>query len=152
MPFLWLCYKQQCGFWSPSFFLDSLPKTKASCSVVSRSPVTITEVSSQRIIWMIQFSSVQSLSRLWLFGTQWTAACQASLFITYSWSLLKLMSIESVMPSNDFILCCPLLLLSSTFPSIRVFSNVTSLHQVVKVLEFQLRHQSLQWTPRTDFL
>ena len=67
--------------------------------------------------------SVQSLSHLRLFATPWTAACQASLSITNSWSLLKLMSIESVMPSNYLILCCPLLLLPSTFPSIKVFSN-----------------------------
>ena len=70
-----------------------------------------------------QFSSVQSLSRVQLFATPWTAARQASLFITNSRSLLKLMSIESVMPSNHFILCCPLLLPPSIFPSIRVFSN-----------------------------
>ena len=60
--------------------------------------------------------------------TPWTAACQASLSITNSWSLLKLMSIESVMPSNHLILCCPLLLLHSVFPSIRVFSNESILH------------------------
>ena len=58
-----------------------------------------------------------------MFATPWTAACQASLSITDSWSLFKLMSIESVMPSNYLILCCPLLLLPSIFPSIRVFSN-----------------------------
>ena len=67
------------------------------------------------------FVVVQSLSRVWLFATPWTAACQASLSITNSWSLLKLMSIESVMPSNHLILCHPLLLLPSLFPSIRVF-------------------------------
>ena len=67
--------------------------------------------------------SVQSLSHVWLFVTPWTAACQASLSITSSQSLLKLMSIESVMPSNHLILCHPLLLLPSIFPSIRVFSN-----------------------------
>ena len=69
------------------------------------------------------FSSVQSLSRVPLFTTPWTAAHQASLSITDSWNLLKLMSIKSVMPSNHLILCCPLLLLPSVFPSIRVFSN-----------------------------
>ena len=68
-------------------------------------------------------TSVQSLSRVLLFATPWTAACQASLSITNSQSLPKLMSIESVMPSNHLILCCPLLLLPSIFPSIRVFSN-----------------------------
>ena len=73
-------------------------------------------------------SSVQSLSRVWLFVTPWTAACQAPLSITNSRSLLRLMSIESVMPSKHLILCCPLFLLSSTFPSNRVFSNESVLH------------------------
>ena len=72
---------------------------------------------------LCQFSSVQLLSCVRLFVTPGTAACQASLFITNSRSLLKLMSTESVMPSNHLILCCPLLLLLSIFPSIRVFSN-----------------------------
>ena len=76
----------------------------------------------------VQFSSLQSLSRVQLFATPWTAAGQASLSITNSWSLLKLMSIELVMPSNHLILCCPLLLLPSIFPSIRVFSNESVLH------------------------
>ena len=70
-----------------------------------------------------QFSSVQLLSHVWLFGTPWTAARQAFLFITSSRSPLKLMSIESVMPSNHLILCHPFLLLPSIFLSIRVFSN-----------------------------
>ena len=68
-------------------------------------------------------SSAQSLSRVRLYATPWTVACQASLSITSIWSLLKLMSIESVMPSNHLILCRPLLLLPSVFPGIRVFSN-----------------------------
>ena len=71
---------------------------------------------------------VQSLSCVQLFVTPWTAACQASLSITNSWSLPKPMSIESVMPSNHLILCCPLLLLPSIFPSIRVFSKESVLH------------------------
>ena len=71
---------------------------------------------------------VQSLSHIWLFGTLWTAAFQASLSSTISQSLLKLMSIVSVMPSNHLILCCPLLLLPSIFPSIRIFSNELVLH------------------------
>ena len=75
-----------------------------------------------------QFSSVQSLSCVWLFATPWTAAHQASLSITNSWSLTELMSIELVMPSNHLILCCPPLLLPSIFPSIRVFSNESVLH------------------------
>ena len=69
------------------------------------------------------FNSVQLLSHVWLFATPWIAAGQASLSITNSQSLLKLMSIKSVMPSNHLILCCPLLLLPSIFPSIRVFCN-----------------------------
>ena len=69
------------------------------------------------------FSSVQSLSCVRLFATPWMAACQASLSITNFWSLLKLMPIELVMPSNHLILCCPLLLPPSIVPSIRVFSN-----------------------------
>ena len=74
-----------------------------------------------------RFSSVQSLSRVRLFATPWTAACQASLSITNSRSLPKLMSIEAVMPSCHLILCHPLLLLPSIFPSIRVFSNESAL-------------------------
>ena len=72
---------------------------------------------------MVQFSSVQLLSHVQLFVTPWTAARQASLSITNSQSLLKLISIESMMPSNHLILCCPLFLLPSLFPSIWVFSN-----------------------------
>ena len=77
---------------------------------------------------------------------------QASLSITNSRNLPKLMSIELVMPSNHLILCRPLLLVLSIFPSIRVFSNVSSSYQVAKVLEFQLQHHSFQWTPRSDLL
>ena len=80
------------------------------------------------LLWWVQFSSVPSLSHVLLFATPWTAACHASLSITYSLSLLKLMSIESVMPSNHLILCHPLVLLPSVFPSIRVFSNESTLH------------------------
>ena len=74
------------------------------------------------------FGSVQSLSHVRLFATPWTAARQASLSITNSRSLLKLMSINSVIPSNHLILCCPLLLLPSILPSIRVFSKDSVLH------------------------
>ena len=92
-----------------------------------------------------QFCSVQSLSHARLFATPWTAAHQASLSIANSQSLLKLMSIELLMPSNHFILCQPLLLLPSIFPRIRVFSHESSSsHQVAKVLEFQLQHQSFE--------
>ena len=73
--------------------------------------------------WLWCSISVQLLSHVWLFVTPWTAAHQASLSITNFWNLFKLMSIRSVMPSNHLIFCCPLLLLPSIFPSIRVFSN-----------------------------
>ena len=104
-------------------------------------------------MYSVQFSSVQSLSCAQLLATPWTAARQASLSITNSWSLLKLVFIESVMPSNHLILCPPLLLPPSIFPSIRVFSKwVSASHQVAKGLEFQLQHRSFQWTLRTDLL
>ena len=91
------------------------------------------------------FSAVQSLSHVSLFATPWTTARQASLSIISSQSLLKLMCIESVMPSNHLILCHPLLFPPSIFPSIRVFSNQSVfLHHVAKVLELQLQHQSIQ--------
>ena len=79
-------------------------------------------------VYSIYFSSVQSFSCVRLFATPWSTTRQASLSITNSWSLLKLMSIESVTPSNHLILCRPLLLLPSIFPSIRVFSEESVLH------------------------
>ena len=82
-----------------------------------------TSISDPRKYDTTQFSSVKSLSHVQLFAAPWTAARQASLSITNSRSLLKLMSIKSVMPSNHLIFCHPLLLPSSIFPSIRVFSN-----------------------------
>ena len=89
--------------------------------------------------------SVQSLSRVRLFATPWTVAHQASLSITNSQSLLKLMSIESVMAYNHLILCHPHFLPPSIFPNVRVFfQRVTSSHQVAQVLELQLQHQSFQ--------
>ena len=96
--------------------------------------------------------SVQSLSRGRLFVIPWNAARQASLSITNSQSLLKLMSIESVMPSNHLILSRPLLLLPSIFLNIRISSNESVLHIRCKLLEFQLQHQSFQWIFRNDFL
>ena len=90
----------------------SLDQIFPRCPSTKNSPAT-------RLCWV----SVQSLSRVRFFATPWTATCQASLCITNSRSLLKLMSIESVMPSNHLILCCPLFLLPSIFPNIRVFSN-----------------------------
>ena len=79
-------------------------------------------------VFQVQFSSVQLLGCIQVFATPWIAACQASLSITNSWNSPKLMSIESVMPSSHLILCCPLLLLPSIIPSIRVFSNESALH------------------------
>ena len=86
-------------------------------------PSWSTPISQPCIMVSFIFSSVQSLSYVWLSATPWTAALQASLSITNSRSLLKLMSIESVMPSNHLILCHPLLLPPSIFPIIRVFSS-----------------------------
>ena len=104
----------------------------------------------------VQFSSVQSLSRVRPFGTPWIAARQAFLSITNSQSSPKLMCIELVMPSSHLILCHPLLL-PPTPPSIKVFSNestlpMSQLFEVAKVLEFQPQHQSFQVTPRTGLL
>ena len=99
------------------------------------------QAASHIIMW---FSSVQSLSRVRLFATPRTAARQASLSITKPQSLLKLLSITSVMPSNHLIFCHSLLLPPSIFPSIRAFTSDSALHQVVKGLEFQLQHQSFQ--------
>ena len=82
---------------------------------------------SQVPTFLPEFSSVQSLSHVWLFATPWTAACQASLSTTNSRGLLKLTSIKSVIPSNHLILCFPLLLPPSIFPGIRVFSNESTL-------------------------
>ena len=117
-------------------------------------------------------SSVQSLSRVWLFVTPWTAARQASLCITNFQSFLELMSIESVMPSNHLILCHPLLLLPSIFPNIRVFSNesvlcirwpkywsfsfsISPFNECSELISFRidwLQHKSFQWIFRVDFL
>ena len=101
----------RCCMWLVNFIAPSCPHASKTQPSVAH----YTSLSS------VQF--FQSLSRVRLFVTPWTAACQASLSIINTRSLLKLMSIESVMPFNHMILCCPLLLLSSIFPSIRVFSN-----------------------------
>ena len=98
------------------------------------------------------FCSVQSLSRVQFFAAPWIAARQASLCITNSRSSPRLMCIESVMPSSHLIPGRPLLLLPPIRPSISLFQRVNSSYQVAKVLEFQLQHQSFQWTPRTDLL
>ena len=114
IPVLWieLCSPKRC--WSPNS--QDLPRWPNWVTV---------SLQMVNLRWghSVHFSSVQSLSRVRLFATPWTAAHQASLSITNSRSSLKLMSIELVMPSNHLILCCPLLLPPSIFPSIRVFSN-----------------------------
>ena len=94
---------------------------KLICAVPNQGKVTGT-------CFMAQFSSVQSLSHVWLFATPWIAACQASLSITNSRSSVRLTSIESVMPSSHLILFRPLLLVPPIPPSIRVFSNESTLH------------------------
>ena len=100
--------------------------------------------------WCI--SSVQLLSHAQLFATPWTPARQASLSITNSRSLLKLMSIESVMPSKHLILSSPSPPAFNLSQHQGLFKWVSSSHQVAKLLEFQLQHQSFQWIFRTDFL
>ena len=94
------------------------------------------------------YVAIQSLSHVWLSATPWTAAQQISLSFTITLSLFKLMSIESVMPSNHLIFCHPLLLLPSIFPSVRVFSNELALC----IRWLQLQHLSFQWIYRVDFL
>ena len=98
-----------------------------SCNLGSKEPSSFSELKSHIYVYHQYTSSVQLLSRVRLFAIPWTAACQASLSITNSQSSPKLMSIESVMPSNHLILCHPLLLLPSIFPSIWVFFNESAL-------------------------
>jgi len=96
--------------------------------VSSYSRILVLIIEGQLFINLSIINSVQWLRHIQLFATPWTAACQTSLSITSSQSLLKLVSIESVMPSNCLFLCHPFLLLPSIFPSIRVFSNESVLH------------------------
>ena len=102
----------------------SFPRSSSWLKIKPASPALASEFFTTKS----PFSSVQSLSHVWLFATPRTAACQASLSITKSQSSPKLMSLDSVIPSNHLILCHPLLLLPSIFPSIRVFSNESALH------------------------
>ena len=141
-------------WWNPKWFSEI---TNSSCLTFRGiNPEKVNNFSFLIILTILLsmiFSSVQSISHVRLFATPWTVAHQASLSIINSWSLLKLMSIESVMPTNHLILCCPLLLLPSISPSIKVFFQwVSSLNQAAKVLELQLQHQSVQWIFRADFL
>ena len=110
--------------WGCSFPSTNPPCIALRCKLTRGASLVVTAV-------------VQSLSHVQLFATPWTAARQATLSFTISWSLFKLMSIKSVMPSNHPVLCHPLLLLPSIFPSIRIFSNELALR---KVLELQLQH------------
>ena len=119
---LWLWLWHKWSLWTSSlglcfFFTKIMTLHEATCLVFSCFKLAI-----------LIMSSVQLLSPVWLFATPWTAAHQASLSITNSWSSPKLMSIESVMPSNHLVLCRPLRLSPSIFPSIRVLSNEAALH------------------------
>ena len=103
----------------------------------------------RQVLWTRR-QAVQSLSRVWLFATPWITAHQASLSITNSWSSPRLTSTESVMPSHPLSTPSPPAPNPSQHQSL--FQWVNSSHEVAKVLEFQLQHQSFQWTPRTDLL
>ena len=134
LAFLWKT------FWNSLGIVSNVPKGAHLHSVLAMMILRPIQNPPSQMFWgkpwesafpyvlLPQFSSVQAISRVWLFATSWTAARQASLSITNSQSSLKLMSIESVMPSNHLILCYPLLFLPSIFPSIRVFSNESVLH------------------------
>ena len=115
--FCFVCYLDEASCTGYSWWLS-----------VARSFIQVVSFVLVLTIWYsLGFSSVQSLSHVQLFATPWIAVCQASLSITNSWSLLKLMSIKSVMPSSHLILCCSLLLLPPIPLSIRVFSNDSTL-------------------------
>ena len=141
-----------------SGWLHSLPQ---ACVVIEDSGTMLTKSSGKRGVMKIhvsksyssikyQFSSVQSLSHVRLFATPWTTAYQASLSIPNSWSPPKPMSVESVMPSNHLILSSPSPPALNLSQHQDLFKWVSSLHQMAKVLEFQLQHQSFPWIPRTD--
>ena len=150
-----------------SFFFFSLPWTNSPAIIIFTYVSMRTNFSREdrekNNLWLREYAYlkfyfvvivvVQSLNYAQLFATPWTAAHQTSLSFTISQSLLKFMSIESVIPSNNLILCCPLLPLPAIFPINRVFFQwVSSLHQVAKVLELQLQSQSVQWIFRVNFL
>ena len=158
------------GLWLPGFFFlgilearilecvarpssreSSQTRDWTSVSCVSWIAGTFFSIELPGKIPLPECSSVQLVSHVWLFATPWTVACQASLSITNSWSLLRLIPIESVIiqPSHP---------LSSPSPAFSLsqhqglFRWVNSSHPVAKVLKFQLQHQSFQWIFRTDFL
>ena len=127
---------------SPYLSLENFPQLKQKTAAGRQVLSVLLIICLHCLEWLLAYgtcliSLVQSLSCIWLFVTPWTAAHQASsLSITNSWSLLRLMSIELMMPSNHLILCCPLLILPSIFPSIRIFFQwVGSSHKVTRVLE-----------------
>ena len=143
-----------------SGWLHSLPQ---ACVVIEDSGTMLTKSSGKRGVMKIhvsksyssikyQFSSVQSLSHVRLFATPWIAARQASLSITNSQNSPKLMSIESVMPPSHLILSSPSPPALNPSQHQSLFQWVNSSHEAAKALEFQLQHQSVQWTPRTDLL
>ena len=129
--------------WYRAPLTKSLESGLGNSSIDNWHPLSV----KANVLSLMRISSVQLLSRVQLFLTPWTAARQASWSNTNSWSLLKLMSIQSVMPSNHLILCRPLNLSQHQ----GLFQWVNSLHQVAKVLELQLQHQSFQWIFRVGF-
>jgi len=123
----WWCWAWCLGWKCTAMQPFTSAKTKGSFSGTSWASTEEVGLVRLEVIPFKVISSVQSLSCVWLFATPGTTACQASLYITNSWSLLKLMSVELVMPPNHLILCHSLLLPPSIFPSIRVFSNESAL-------------------------
>ena len=115
-------------YWSGLPFLNEKAHSFVVWSLLIFPDSSCTRHSCSQHLTSVVVVVVQSLSYVWLFASPWAAAHQASLSYTISQSLFKLMSIESVMPSNHLILCCPLLFLPSIFPSIRVFSSESALH------------------------
>ena len=149
---------KQCHFsfsWAPKSMqmVTTAKILKDACCLVLDLRGNAFSLSLLSMMLAVRLSSVQLLTWVWLFATLWTTALQGSLSINNSRSLLKLMSIKSVMPSNHLILCRPLLLPPSYLSQCQdLFKRVSSLHQAAKVLEFQLQLQSFQWLFRTDFL
>jgi len=148
---LWAWEESQKHSWSA----DSEPQCCATVSQSQQLPVDrlLTMREQKSSITLHIFSSVQSLSRVRLFATPWITARQASLSITNSQNSPRFMPIESVMPSGHLILCRPLLLLPPIPPSIRVFSNESTLHmRWPKYWSFSFSHHSFQRNPRADLL
>ena len=139
--------------WYTSYLVSSVAIRQRNVKLEAR----VFPQCQQERTWMVRlpsflFVAIQSLNWVQLFVTPWTAARQASLSSIISRSLLRLMSIESVMYSNHFILCCPLFLLLQSFPASGSFPMSWLFASGGKVLELQLQHQSFQWIFRTDYL